>query len=84
MMQRNSQNQLEPVETQLPDSHSDVILAAFTPNVVGHFKSNDKDAKMKFGGSLTQSVSAKESVKTSFLRVIVGRVVLVLSFSFTL
>lgn len=61
-----------------------MIFAAITPNVVGHLKPDDEDAKMKFVGTLSQSVGPMVLVDGAHLRPPVRRVVLVHSFTLTL
>jgi len=68
----------------VPNAHSNVIVTAFTPNVVRHFESDDENAQMQFSGTFAEGVSAHEFVKSPFGRVIVRRVVFVCPFTFSL
>ena len=67
-----------------PDPHADMVAASVAPDVVGHLKPDDQDAQVDLLGTLAQRVRALELVEPSLGRVIVGRVVLVDAFTFTL
>ena len=65
-------------------THSNVILAAFTPDVVRHFKTNNEDSQVKFAGSLPQGMGTLKFVEATLRRVIIRRIILVDSFAFSL
>merc|ERR1712018_447559 len=65
------------------DSHPNVISATFAPNIIWHFKSNNDDSQMDFFGSLPEGVGTLPFVETSFGGVIVRRVPLIHSFTFS-
>ena len=63
--------------------HSDVVVAAVTPDVVGHLKTDDDDAEVDFAGSFSKGMGAQEFVEPPGFGVIVRGVVLVGAFAFT-
>lgn len=67
-----------------PDTCPDVVATSITPDIVGHLKANDKDAKVQFAGPLAEGVSALPFVEASLAWVIVRWIVLVNTFALTL
>lgn len=65
------------------DSHSYVVLTAITPDVVGHLKADDQNPQMEFPSSFSQGMSTEELVEPTDFRVVVGRVVMVLTLALT-
>ncbi len=62
-----------------------MVLASFTPNIVGHLKTNDDDALPDLPGALTKRMSAPVLVEiTVLVRVPIRRVPLVGSLAFSL
>ena len=69
----------------VPNAHGDVSVAAETPDVVRHLEADDEDALVKLASTLAEGVGPVVPVEGSmFLGVKVGRVVLVLAFTFAL
>lgn len=46
-------------------THANVIVAATTPDVKGHFKANDQDAEVQLGGSFPQRMLTMVFVQTT-------------------
>ncbi len=66
-------------------AHGDMNATAQAPDIVGHLESNDEYALVDLAGSFAQRMRAMIGVQVSvLLRIKVGRVVVVLTFSFTL
>lgn len=66
-------------------AHGDVSLAPIAPDVVGHLEANDENALVEFARSLAQRMRSMIGVERAVLFVVeVGRIVFVLTFSFSL
>lgn len=60
-----------------------MIVASLTPNIIGHFKPYNNDAKMNFSSSFAQCMSSSEFVETSNSWIVVRGIIFVGSFTFT-
>merc|ERR1712001_213438 len=65
------------------NSHPNMDSATLAPYIIRHFKSNNNDSQMDFFGSLPESMSTLPFIKSSFRGIIVRRVPLIHSLTFS-
>lgn len=63
--------------------HADMIAASIAPYVVRHFEADDENAHVKLTCSLSESVSSHKLVEAAYPRIVIRRVVVILSLAFT-
>jgi hypothetical protein len=64
-------------------SHPDVIVASVAPYIVWHLEADDEDAHVELSRSLSQGMGTQKLVETSDARIIVGRIIEILTFAFS-
>lgn len=80
---RRHQIQFNKIAGHLPNTHANVIPASVTPNVEWHFKSDDKYTHTNFSSTFPEGMGSQELVKATFPGVIVRRVVMIGTFTFS-
>ena len=60
-----------------------MISTSIAPNIEWHFKTDDKYTLIEFSGTLPEGMGAQKFVDTSFLGIIVRRVVEICAFTLT-
>lgn len=81
--QRIHQIQFNTIADHLPNTHANVIPASVTPNVEWHFKSDDKYTHTNFFSTFPEGMGSQELVKATFPGIIVRRVVMIGTFTFS-